>query len=198
MNRLGIIIDISHTTDSTVFQALKHSKAPIIASHSSCRHFTPGFERNLPDTLIKAIADKNGVVMINFGSMFLDSICQKNSIYVRNWFDSTGYGLRSKQGMDFMQKYGETHKLKSDSKQVADHIDHIIRIAGIDHVGIGSDYDGIGLSQPMDMPDVSGYPVLVSELLKRNYTEKEIKMILSENFLRVWGEAFEISESLNK
>jgi membrane dipeptidase len=198
MNRLGIMIDISHSTDSTVFQSLRYSKAPIIASHSLCRYFTPGLERNLPDTLIKAIANKNGIVMVNFCSRFLDSICLKNCNYVLNWSKSNGINIFSKEGIDFRQKYGETHKLNSNSKQVVDHIERIIQVAGIDYVGIGSDYDGIGLSQPTDLPDVSSYPTIVFELLKRGYTEENIKKILSDNFLRVWNDVIEIADSLNK
>lgn len=198
MNHLGIMIDISHSTDSTVFQSLRYSKAPIIASHSSCRYFTPGFERNLSDTLIKLIADKNGVIMINFGSRFLNSICGKNRDSVYNWFQANGTDLYSKKGWDFRQKFAETHKLNSNSKELVNHIDHIVQIAGVDYVGIGSDYDGIGPSQPTDLSDVSSYPTIVFELLKRGYTEKDIKKILSGNFLRVWNDVIRIADSLNK
>jgi len=197
MNRGGIMIDISHSTDSTVFQALRFSKAPVVATHSCCRYFTPGFERNLPDTLIKAIADKDGIVMVNFCSAFLDSVCLKSWLSLYEWSGSTGIDLLSKEGIDYTHKFGETHKLYSDSKQVADHIDHIVMIAGIDHVGIGSDYDGIGSMQPSDLRDVSDYPVLVFELLKRGYTEQDIIKILSGNFLRVWQDVIRIGETLN-
>ncbi len=197
MNRLGLMIDISHSTDSTVFQSLRYSKAPIVATHSSCRYFTPGYERNLSDTLIKAIAEKNGIVMVNFGSQFLDSVCQKNWNYLIQWYDSTGIDEFSEAGVDFTLKYGETHSLFSNSARLVDHIDHIVRIAGIDHVGLGSDYDGIGYSQPSDLQDVSSYPVIVAELLRRGYEEKDIRKILSENFLRVWDEVLETAGSIN-
>jgi membrane dipeptidase len=195
---MGIIIDISHSTDSTVFQSLRCSEAPIIASHSSCRYFIPGYERNLSDTLIKAIAHKNGVVMVNFCSMFLDSICKKNSDEAYNWLISNKVDMYSKEGTDFLQEYIKTHKIVSNSKELVDHIDHIVKIAGIDYVGLGSDFDGIGPTQPSDVPDVSGYPVIVFELLKRGYSEKDIKKILSGNFLRVWNDVIEISNTLNK
>ena len=198
MNRLGIMIDISHSTDSAVFQSLRYSMAPIIASHSSCRYFTPGLERNLPDTLIKVIARKNGVIMINLCSAFLDSTCLKNWNWLEKWYDSTGIDMLSEKGIDFARKYGETHKLYSDSKRVTDHIDHVIKLTGADHVGIGSDFDGIGIMQPSDLQDVSAYPVIVFELLKRGYTEATIKKILSENFIRVWNRVIEIADSLNK
>lgn len=198
MNRLGLMIDISHSTDSTVFQALRYSKAPIVATHSSCRYFVPGMERDLSDTLIKAIAKNKGVVMVNFGSFFLDSICAKNWRYLHTqWQDSTGIDLDSKEGIDFMLKYGKTHKLFSDVKQVVDHIDHIVKLVGIDYVGIGSDYDGIGQSQPIGLKDVSCYPAIVFELLKRGYNEDDIKKILSGNFFRVWNEVIEVSKTLD-
>jgi membrane dipeptidase len=198
MNRLGIIIDISHSTDSTVIQSLRYSKSPVVATHSSCRHFTPGFERNLSDTLIKAIAAKNGVIMVNLGSFFLDSICLKNWEYLYNkWQDSTGIDIYSKKGMDFTIEYGKAHKLFSNSRQFVDHIEHVIGLVGIDYVGIGSDYDGIGLAKPVDLPNVSCYPVIVFELLRRGYTEDDIKKILSENFFRVWNDVIEIADSLS-
>lgn len=198
LNRLGIMIDISHSTDSTVFQALRYSIAPIIASHSSCRYFVPGFERNLSDTLIKGIAGKKGVVMVNFGSMFLDSVCMRNSRDIQNIIRSKGISTYSEEGLEMIRKYAETHKLNADSKDLVNHIDHIVKIAGIDHVGLGSDFDGIGPSQPSDVPDVSGYPVIVTELLRRGYKEDDIKKILSGNFLRVWSEIISIGDSLNR
>ena len=198
LNRLGIMIDISHSTDSTVAQAVRLSEAPIIASHSSCRYFVPGLERDLPDDLIKAIAMKGGVVMVNFCTEFLDSVCHKNTDVVINLLDSEKLSFDSKEGSELIAEYGKTHRLLCDSKQLVDHIEHIIKIAGIDHVGIGSDFDGVGPLKPSDVPDVSGYPVIVAELLKRGYSEKEIKKILSGNFLRVWGEVIKIGESQNK
>jgi membrane dipeptidase len=198
LNRLGIMIDISHSTDSTVAQSVRLSEAPIIASHSSCRYFVPGLERDLPDDLIKAIAMKGGVVMVNFCTEFLDSVCMRNTDQVLVLLDSQKLTYDSKEGSELIAEYGKTHRLLCDSKQLVDHIEHIIKIAGIDHVGIGSDFDGVGPLKPSDVPDVSGYPVIVAELLKRGYSEKEIKKILSGNFLRVWGEVIKIGESQNK
>lgn len=195
MNRQGILIDISHSTDSTVAQVLRRSKAPIVASHSSCRYFTPGFERNLPDQLIRDIAEKDGVVMVAFGSMFLDSVCSRNIVNLINYFDSTGLELYSEEGMRYLQEYVQQHQVLAESHQVADHIDHIVRIAGINHVGLGSDFDGVGPSLPVGLQDVSTYPVIVAELLKRGYTKREIKKILGENFLRIWSRALEVSDS---
>ena len=136
--------------------------------------------------------------MINFGTQFLDSICLKHWNYLLDWHDSTGIDEFSEEGINYTLKYGETHNLYSNSAQLVDHIDHIVQITGIDFVGLGSDYDGIGYSQPSDLPDVSSYPVIVFELLKRGYSEEDIRKILSENFLRVWDEVIETANRLNQ
>lgn len=197
MNRLAIMVDISHSSDSAAFQAMNHSKAPVIASHSSCRHFTPNYERNLSDTLIKSIAKTKGVIMVNFGSQFLDSLCQKNWQYILDWYDSTGVDEFSDEGIAFAKNHGQTHKLYANSDDLIKHIDYIVNLVGIDFVGIGSDFNGIGYSQPYDLPDVTAYPMIVYKLLKRDYSESDIKQILAENYLRVWNDVISISDSLN-
>ena len=198
LNRLGIMIDISHSTDSTVYQALRHSIAPVVATHSSCRHFTPGYERNLSDTLIKLIADKDGVVMVSFGSMFLDSVCLRNVNEAIGYLESQKITYYSQEGTAYLDEFVKTHKVITDSRQLVNHIDHIVKIAGIDHVGLGSDFNGVGPTQPSDVRDVSGYPVIVFELLKRGYTEEDIRKILSGNFLRVWDKVIEEGRKINK
>jgi len=198
MNRLGIMIDISHSSDSTVSQAVRLSESPVIASHSSCRFFVPGFERNLPDNLIKAIAKKKGVVMVNFCTQFLDSVCMKNTAEIQNLLISKNLNYDSEEGNELIMEFGKTHRLVCDSKQLVDHIEHIIKVAGTDYVGIGSDFDGIGPLKPSDVPDVSAYPVIVSELLKRGYSEKDINKILSGNFFRVWNDVIAVAGSLNE
>jgi len=197
MNRVGILIDISHSSDSTVIQVLKKSIAPIVATHSSCRHFTPGYERNLSDELIKEIAKKGGVVMVAFGSMFLDSTCSRNINYLIHYFDSTGISYRSEEGMLFIQEFSQNNKTLADAVQIVDHIDHVVEIAGIDHVGLGSDFDGVGPTMPARMPDVSAYPVIVAELLKRGYSRRDIEKILGKNYLRVWRKILDVADSLN-
>jgi membrane dipeptidase len=188
------MVDVSHSTDSAVFQALEISRAPIIASHSSCRYFTPGFERNLSDTLITSIASKGGVIMLNFASYQLDAECMQNWIYLYyDWQDSTGIDLESEEGAGYIAEYGKEHKLTTDVKRLADHVDHIVDIAGIDHVGLGSDFDGlINQSLPDDLQNVSCYPLIIAELLSRGYHEEDIKKILSGNFLRVWEEVIHL------
>jgi membrane dipeptidase len=112
--------------------------------------------------------------------------------------NSKNLSYDSKEGNDLIVEFGKTHRLLSDSKQLVNHIEHIIKVAGIDYVGLGSDFDGIGPLKPADVPDVSGYPVVVFELLKRGYSEKDINKILSGNFLRVWNDVIHVADSLKK
>jgi membrane dipeptidase len=197
MNRQGIMIDISHSSDKAVKQVLERSKSPIIATHSSCRHFTPGYERNLSDELIIDIAEKEGVIMVAFGSMFLDSICSRNINYLIHYYDSTGISYQSEEGMLFLQDFWKDNRILAEAEQIVDHIDHIAKIAGIDHVGLGSDFDGVGPTMPEKVPDVSSYPIIVNELLRRGYSKKDIDKILAKNYLRVWRDVLDVANSLN-
>ncbi|WP_395344754.1 dipeptidase [Ningiella sp. W23] len=191
MNRLGIIVDISHVSDAAFYQSVEISAAPVIASHSSLRQFTPGFERNMSDEMIKALAENEGVIMINFGSGFVSPVA-------RTWRDRLGeqrqslidtYGEDSEQVSDFNQKYAEQNPYPfATLDMVLDHIDHVRDLVGIDYIGIGSDYDGVGDSLPAGLKDVSSFPNLVEGLLERGYSEDDIKKILNENVLRVWRE----------
>ena len=197
MNRIGMMVDISHVSDSSFYDVVKISKAPVIASHSSCRYFTPGFERNMSDDMIKALAKNGGVIQINFGASFLDSLARVNS----KMLDSLGKtlqekGLTSKDSaaQPIIDQFAKNHSdLYSDVERVADHIDHVVKLVGIDHVGIGSDYDGVGDSLPLGLKDVSDYPNLLYVLLKRGYTDEDIKKICSGNIFRVWNKVIEVS-----
>jgi membrane dipeptidase len=159
MNRVGIMVDISHVSDSAFYQVMEISKVPVIASHSSCRHFTPGFERNMSDEMIKLLAEKNGVIHINYGSSFLEG--------------------------------GFNDRLKADStavttvQQAADHIDHVVKLVGIDYVGFGSDFDGV-THLPEGLSDASMMPNLIAELLGRGYSDEDIEKICYKNSFRVW------------
>jgi membrane dipeptidase len=189
MNRLGIMVDVSHVSDDAFWDAVKISRAPMIASHSSARHFTPGFERNMSDKMIQALANANGIIMVNFGSTFLTA-------EAREWSDKQKLArqeLEKKFGKDgpelkgFSAEYRAKHPLPfADLSDVLDHIDHIVKIAGIDAVGLGSDYDGVGDSLPTNLKSVADYPKLIEGLIKRGYKESEIEKILGENLLRVW------------
>jgi membrane dipeptidase len=159
MNRVGIMIDISHVSDSAFSQVMALTKVPLIASHSSCRHFTPGLERNMSDAMIKQLAENGGVIHINYGSFFLED------------------GWSEKKEAD--STYSTT------VQQVADHIDHAVAVGGIDHVGFGSDFDGVS-SLPVGLSDASMMPNLIEELLKRGYTDEDIKKICYKNTFRVW------------
>ncbi len=199
MNRHGIMVDISHVSDSTFYDVLKITKAPVIASHSSCRAFTPGFERNMSDDMIRELGKNGGVIQINFGADFLDSTARENS----NLRDSLERVLEEKhltsadpEAQPIIEQFGKAHKeLFSDVERVADHIDHVVKLAGIDHVGIGSDYDGVGDSLPLGLKDVSAYPNLIFVLLKRGYAPDEIQKICSGNVFRVWNEVINVADN---
>jgi membrane dipeptidase len=158
MNRVGVMVDISHVSDSAFYDALSISKVPVIASHSSCRHFTPGMERNMSDDMIKALAKNGGVIHINFGSFFLDPA------FAEEDRDSTYF---------------------TKASQIADNVDRVVELAGIDFVGFGSDFDGVG-DLPEDVKDASQLPNVLYELLKRGYSAEDIEKICSKNTFRVW------------
>ena len=199
MNRVGIMVDISHVSDSTFFQVMEITKAPVIASHSSCRIYTPGFERNMNDEMLQALAANNGVIQINFGSSFLDGEIRKENEKHRA---AIGKLLReasvksgSTEAKAIIEEYRtENPSLFSDVKKVADHIDHVVKLAGINHVGLGSDFDGVGDSLPTGLKDVAAYPNLIKELLKRGYSEADIAKICYQNVWRVWNKVIEIAE----
>lgn len=198
MNRIGIMVDISHVSDSAFYDVLKITKAPLIASHSSCRFFTPGFQRNMSDDMIKALGKNDGVIQINFGASFLDSLARVNS-KVLDSLEKTlsAKGLTSKDSaaQPIIDQFAKHHAdLYSDVERVADHIDHVVKLIGIDHVGIGSDFDGVGDSLPLGLKDVSDYPNLFYVLLKRGYAPDDIEKICSKNVFRVWNKVIELSE----
>ncbi|MEO9872848.1 dipeptidase [Ekhidna sp.] len=200
MNKWGIMVDISHVTDSAAFDALRLTKAPVIASHSSCRRFTPEFERNMPDTLIYALAENGGVIHINFGSTFLSKESRDKFDKMRE--DLTNYraenGLSSDDSVytAYANQYAIDNDVYEDVQKVADHIDHVVSLVGIDYVAFGSDYDGVGDSLPKGLKDVSTYPNLLNELLKRGYTPKEIEKICYKNTFRVWRKVQEVAQGL--
>lgn len=191
MNRVGIMVDVSHISDSSFFDVVKLTKVPVIASHSSCRKFTPGWQRNMSDDQLKALGKNGGVIQINFGSTFLDSKIPEYNNKKRDELNEIlkKAGLKDSDAAakPLIEEFGKKNpKLYADVKTVADHIDHVVKLIGIDHVGIGSDFDGVGDSLPTGLKDVSQYPNLIFELLKRGYSEEDIAKICSKNVLRVW------------
>lgn len=192
MNRRGIMVDVAHLSDDSIRQVLEVSQVPVIASHSSCRHFTPGFERNLSDELIRALAAKGGVVMINFGSFFLSQAANEHGLAkgkaVHAFAEARGIKERENPELKaFIETYDREHPFPfAKVEDVADHIDHVVKLVSIDHVGLGSDFDGVGDSLPVGLKDVSQYPNLFRVLLERGYSEADIEKVASGNLFRVW------------
>jgi membrane dipeptidase len=191
MNRLGMMVDVSHISDSAFYDVIKISKAPVIASHSCCRYFVPANERNINDEMIKTLAANGGVVQINFaGEYLVNEIYEKRKAIdeeIKNYFDINNIDPRSSEGREYSRKYREENPIRKASvSDVADHIDHVVRIAGIDYVGIGSDYYGVGEDLPEGLEDASKIPNLIYELLRRGYSDEDIEKICGGNFLRVW------------
>ncbi|MEG3765658.1 dipeptidase [Alteromonas sp. 14N.309.X.WAT.G.H12] len=191
MNNLGIMVDISHVSDEAFYQAVEISKVPVIASHSSLRKYTPGFERNMDDDMVKKLGENGGVVMINFGSSFVSKETQDwraNYTKQKNKLIDE-VGKDSPLVSEFDAKFREENPYPySTLSQVLDHIDHVVELIGIEHVGIGSDFDGVGDSLPIGLKDVSTYPNLIQGMLDRGYSRQDIEKVLSGNLLRVWSE----------
>ena len=197
MNRLGILVDISHVSDSAFYDVLKMVKAPVIASHSSARKFTPGFERNMGDDMIKVLAENDGVIHINFGSSFLSKEYQDNISGIRehlvNYRTENELAPEDSIYKAYAEAYMKDNKQFEDVEKVADHIDHVVSLVGINHVGFGSDYDGVGDSLPTGLKDVSTFPNLIRELLERGYSEEDIAKICYKNTFRVWNKVQEVA-----
>jgi membrane dipeptidase len=200
MNRTGIMIDVSHISDEAFYDVMEVTKVPVIASHSSARKFTPGFERNMSDDLIKALAENGGVIQINFGSDFLDFDSQDS----RKEYDERLAQELTKRGLTendtaaapvIEQIKKENPYRFSSVEKVADHFDHVVDLVGIDYVGLGSDYDGVGDSLPEGLKDVSQYPNLIAELLRRGYSDEDIAKICYKNKFRVWNAALEYAKN---
>jgi len=198
MNRLGMMVDISHVDDSTFYQVMKLSKAPAIASHSSCRHFAPKAKRDLSDDMIKTIGEQGGVIMINYYPNFLDSTASVLSAELDRRLKEKGLEENTPEGDAFIKKFRQENPGSVTVETVANHIDHIRKIAGINHIGIGSDYDGVGGNLPRGLEDVTTYPTLIASLLKRGYSEEDIEKICSGNLFRVWNKVISVSDSLRK
>jgi len=193
MNRLGIMVDVSHVSDDAFWQIIEISQAPVIASHSSARHFTPGFERNMSDEMIVALAENGGVIQINFGSTFVnqvardygDALMAAGKLYLQDHPELTEAFLYRNYREIYEVEHGPMPFASLDD--VLDHFDHVVKLTSIDNVGIGSDFDGVGDSLPTGLKDVSHYPNLIEGLLQRGYSEEDIRKILGENLLRVWA-----------
>jgi len=193
LNRLGVLVDISHVSDKTFWDALAVSKAPMIASHSSCRMLCD-HPRNMSDEMIKALADKGGVIQINYHVEFLDNAAaayyKKAEPYFRELTEKQGASLDPSKLRDQIAKQiGPPPKISWE--RILDHVDHAVKLVGADHVGLGSDFDGAVM--PEGMEDVAHLPQITEALLRRGYSPADIRKILGENLLRVLDQAQRIS-----
>lgn len=203
MNRLGIMIDISHVSDDAFWDVMEATDVPAIASHSSARHFTKDWERNMADDMIVRLAEEGGAIMINYGSAFLTQAAQdygpaRRAAYAE-YREANGIAEDDEAAEEaFAATYDAEHGGYpfATLDETLDHFDHVVALTGIDHVGIGSDYDGVGDSLPIGLKDVSSYPNLVEGLLGRGYSEDDIKKILGGNLLRIWREVEAAAESM--
>ena len=192
MNRLGMIVDISHVSDNTFYDTLAVTSRPVIASHSSCRALTD-IPRNMTDDMIRALAKNGGVIGINFGGNFLSQKeveASRKNFAARAAVDPglNGQALDDFATTDYLDTYSTMRPNLSTLQDAVAHIDHVVKLVGIEHVGIGSDWDGIS-TVPAGLEDVSRMPALTAALLERGYSEQDVKKILGGNFLRVMRQA---------
>ena len=203
MNRLGMLIDVSHVSDKTMQDVLEISTAPIIASHSSARALA-NHPRNIPDDLLKKFAKNGGVVMVNFFSGFIDQkyidTRRERNEKLKTQLEEIDqlYKNDSKKLGEEREKLLATIPLpKTPLSVLIDHFDHIVKVAGIDHVGIGSDFDGVP-DLPEDMQDIAQLPSITYELLKRGYSEADVRKVLGENFLRAFAQAEKVAKTSSR
>ncbi len=205
MNRLGVIVDISHVSDKTFYDALEVSKAPLIASHSSCRALCDA-PRNMTDQMIKDLAAKGGVIQINYHVGFLSQEF-RNAEKADPEIDKAiaaevqkrcgdKEGCQLIEGDKVTREYVEQGKLpRVDWTKIIEHIDHAVKVGGVEHVGLGSDFDGANM--PYGMEDASKLPQITEALLRKGYSEGDVRKILGENTLRVMAEVERVSRELN-
>jgi len=196
MNKVGLMIDISHVNDEAFYQAIELSQVPVIASHSSLRHFTPGFERNVDDAMLNKLAEKGGVLQINFGSNFISQRPRDYMDLMNNFlelkFGQSREGISEEVINEARKEFFSKNKYPyATLDEVLDHFDRVVNLVGVDHVGIGSDYDGVGDTLPIGLKDVSSYPSLIEGFLERGYSREDIDKILGGNLIRVWKEVEE-------
>ncbi|MBB4152433.1 membrane dipeptidase [Sphingomonas jinjuensis] len=198
MNRIGMIVDISHVADTTMRQALALTKAPVIASHSSARALAD-VPRNIPDDLLAAIGANGGVVMVNFYPAFLSAEWrawdQSRTAFAKSiGVPASVYGAKSPAPL---VTWDAAHPMpRVDARTVANHIEHVARIAGRDHVGIGGDFDGIGGTAPVDVPGVEAYPVVFAELVRRGWSDADLAKLANGNVLRVMARVEAVAASM--
>lgn len=202
MNRRGMLIDVSHISDESFFDVIKYSKAPVAATHSCCRALA-SHPRNMTDEMMRALADAGGVIQINFYPLFIDDgfaevlnasgVVERGESVERRFIEDPSDPLR-RAAWNAVQE--ELISLPRPSyKRVVDHIDHAVKIAGIDHVGIGSDFDGIEVT-PEGLEDISRIQLIFDEMRSRGYKESDIEKVAGGNFLRLLNDVSSCSDEL--
>ncbi len=198
MNRLGMLVDISHVSAETMADALRVSEAPIVATHSGARAVNTN-SRNVPDDILRQIGENGGLVMVNFYSGFVvPEAANVARDMLRAYREARArFGEDDAALESTMRQFEEEHPIPSGTvSDLVDHIDHIVEVAGIDHAGLGSDFDGI-INSPEGLEDVSKFPAITEELVRRGYSDPDIVKILGGNILRVMEGAQEVARRLS-